>query len=368
MTTLGIAVTGCGYMGALEARIAGELSEFEPVALHSRTLEKTQALADELGCAAYATLEEALDHAGVDALVVATPNDLHLEPVLAAAERGKHVFLEKPMALDVAECREMQAAADAAGVTLFLGHPQRFVDGVTRAKRTVEEGRIGTPIALRSERNFWLDTHHSAPSWKTSRSRSGGHLFHHMHELDTARHLLGDVAEVWAQMANLAHPDGGDDAEDDVVQVGLRFRSGALATMEWGSAFRVRTHFLRVHGSEGAFEINFQDGCIRHFGPTGQQTGCDPMYDDPECQRSAEEVYAALIRGRVHGSDRWGAPLFLRRLVELEMLCFHQCVTSGEIPGELRGLVNGEAGPRSVELAQAACLAAQRHRPVALPL
>jgi predicted dehydrogenase len=368
MQTLGLAVTGCGYMGSLEARVAGELPGFRPVALHSRTLEKTQALAEELDCAAYATWEEALDQPEVDAAVVATPNDLHLEPVLAAVARGKHVFLEKPMALTVADCRRMQAAADEAEVRLFLGHPQRFMDGVAHLRQALHSGRIGLPVALRSERNFWLDTRHDAPAWKTSRARSGGHLFHHMHELDTARHLLGEATEVWAQAANLAHPDAGEDAEDDVVQVSLRFRSGALAAMEWGSAFRVRSHLIRVHGVEGAVELNFQAGRLVYFDASGQEAEHLPVYEDPECQESAEQVYAALLRGRVHGSDRWGAPLFLRRLVEQELLCFRRVVTTGEIPEELRDLVNGEAGLRSVELAQAACLAAETREVLRVPL
>ena len=251
MDTFRVGVTGIGYMGQLEARICASMGGFEVVGLHNRSREKAEALAEELSCSAHDSLEELVAVPELDALIIATPNNVHLEPVLQAAGRGLHIFLEKPMGLNVAECRRMSAAAEDAGVVLFMGHPQRFMDGLRRVRRIVAEGVIGRPVALRVERFFWVDSHHSAPSWKTQRETSGGHLFHHMHELDTARWILGEVETVYGQMANLAHPDAGDAGEDDVVQVSARYRQGTLGTFELGSAYRTRSHTLRIDGTEG---------------------------------------------------------------------------------------------------------------------
>ncbi len=368
MKQLRVGVTGIGYMGQLEARICRAMEGFDVVGLHNRTLAKAETLAEELSCAAYETVDQLLDEAALDALVVATPNNAHLEPVTKAAQRGVHIFLEKPMGLHVQECRAMIEAAEAAGVRLFMGHPQRFMGAVARVKRAVAEGAIGRPVALRVERFFWVDVHHKAPGWKTKKSLSGGHLFHHIHEIDTARWILGDVASVFGQMANLAHEAAGDDAEDDVVQVSVRYEQGTLGTFEFGSAYRGRSHFLRIDGSEGTALINWgADGGGRASITSGGETMEHPMYDDPECQQSAADVYAAIAKGIVHGSDKWGAPLFLRRLVEDELACFHRLVDTGEIDDDLRGLL-GVDGLKSVEIAQAACMSSDQGRIVELPL
>lgn len=368
MQEIRIGVTGIGYMGQLEARICHDMEGFEVVGLHNRTPEKAQALADELGCAAHETLDDLLREERPDALVIATPNDAHLEPVQKAAACRAHIFLEKPMGLHVHECREMMQAAQQAGVVLFMGHPQRFLDGVRRARAAVLEGAVGRPVALRVERTFWVDVKHDAPGWKTRKSASGGHLFHHMHELDTARWMLGEVASVYGQMANLAHQEAGEDAEEDVVQVAVQYAQGTLGTFELGSAYRRRSHCLRVDGSAGTVLVDWQaegGGQVLIAGREGEQR--HPMYDDPACRESAKEVYAAMARGIVHGSDKWGAPLFLRRLVERELECFHRVVTTGEIEDDLRGLVE-EDGLRSVEIARAACISAAERRVVDLPL
>lgn len=262
----------------------------------------------------------------------------------------------------------MLQAAREAGVVLFMGHPQRFIDGVRRARAAVLEGAIGRPVALRVERTFWVDVKHDAPGWKTRKSASGGHLFHHMHEVDTARWMLGDVASVYGQMANLAHQEAGEDAEEDVVQVAAQYAQGTLGTFELGSAYRRRSHFLRVDGSEGTVLVDWQaegGGEVLIAGPDGERR--HSLYDEPACRESAAEVYAAMARGIVHGSDKWGAPLFLRRLVERELECFHEAATTRRIEDDLRGLVE-EDGLRSVEIARAACISAEERRVVDLPL
>ncbi len=367
MDTFRVGVTGIGYMGQLEARICASMGGFEVVGLHNRSREKAEALAEELSCSAHDSLEELVAVPELDALIIATPNNVHLEPVLQAAGRGLHIFLEKPMGLNVAECRRMSAAAEDAGVVLFMGHPQRFMDGLRRVRRIVAEGVIGRPVALRVERFFWVDSHHSAPSWKTQRETSGGHLFHHMHELDTARWILGEVETVYGQMANLAHPDAGDAGEDDVVQVSARYRQGTLGTFELGSAYRTRSHTLRLDGTEGTVLVDWasEGGTIALTTLDGATTY--PMYDDPACLQSAAEVYAAINSGRVHGSDKWGAPLFLRAVVERELEAFHRLLSGESIEPDLLDLTT-DAGLRSVELAQAACESSRERRVVQLPL
>jgi predicted dehydrogenase len=366
MQELHFGVIGAGYMGRLEARLAQTVPGCRLVGIWNRTAATAADLARELGCEHYPTMEALIADPAINAVMVATANAAHVEPVLAAAQAGKHIFLEKPMALTVADCRRMIEATQAAGVTLMLGHPQRFIDGARVARRALLAGEIGDPVALRVERYFWVDKRGPSPHWKMQRQLSGGHLFHHMHELCTARYLLGEYDTVYAQMGNLAHQEDGADAEDDVVQVATRFVSGVLGTFEFGSAYRRRQHYLRIHGTEGTIIINFQGGTLSISGRSGEIMR--PMYDDPEEQRSSDAAYAMMNKGRVHGAPKEDVPLFLRELVadELKAMVAWANGTFAD-PGN-EDLFGGEAGVRAVEVAQAALLSNSRRQVMQLPL
>ena len=366
MQELHFGVIGAGYMGKLEARLARTVPGCALAGIWNRTATTAADLAQELDCEHYPTVEAMLADPAVDAVIIATANGAHLQPVLAAARAGKHIFLEKPMALTVADCRQMIAATQAAGVTLMLGHPQRFMDGVRVARRALLAGEIGEPVALRVERYFWVDRRGPSPHWKMQRQLSGGHLFHHMHELCTARYLLGEYDTVYAQLANLAHQSDGPEAEDDVVQVSARFASGVLGTFEFGSAYRRRQHYLRLHGTEGTIIINFQGGTLTISGRSGEIMR--PMYDHPEEQRSADAAYAMMGKGRVHGAPKEDVPLFLRELVADELKAMVAWVNGTfDDPGN-EDLFGGEAGVRAVEVAQAALLSNTRRQVMPLPL
>lgn len=366
MQELRFGVIGVGYMGRLQASLAQSTPGCSLVGVWNRTAATAAEVAQELGCEAYATVAEMLADPALNAVIIATANHAHVEPVLAAARAGKHIFLEKPMALHVADCRRIMEAVRAAGVTLMLGHPQRFIDGVRLARKALLAGEIGDPVALRVERYFWADQRGPAPGWKMQRELSGGHLFHHLHELCTARYLLGEYETVYGQMANLAHQADGPEAEDDVVQVAVRFQSGVLGTFEFGSAYRRRQHYVRLHGTAGTIIINFQGGSLAISGRSGEIMR--PVYDDPDQQRSSDDTYALMSRGRVHGAPTEEVPLFLRRLVALELRAMVEYVNGTfDDPGN-EDLFGGEAGLRAVEAAEAAHLSNQRREVIALPL
>jgi len=359
-------VIGTGYMGKLEARLAQEIPGCRLIGVWNRTPGTAAVLAQELGCIHFPTIEALLAHPDINAVIVATANHAHREPVLQAARAGKHIFLEKPMALCVADCVAMIKAVREAGVTLFTGHPQRFMDGVRAARQALLAGEIGRPVAMRCERIFWTDLRGPSPHWKMKRSLSGGHLFHHMHEICTARWLLGEYVSVYAQMANLAHSANGAEAEDDVVQMAVRFRSGTLGTFELGSAYRQPEHCMKIYGSEGTIIIHWQESKVTIAGKTGIITR--PMYDHPQAQQSAELTYALLKQGRVHGRPEEEAPLFLRQLVAAElqaMLAYVNGVFAEEANADLFG---GEAGLRAVEVAEAALLSQSQQAIMLLPL
>ena len=125
MKTIGYAVVGTGYFGAELARIMKEQKGAKVVAVYDP--ENAEAVAAELGCDVETDLYGRED---VDAVIVASPNYLHKEPVIKAAEHGVHVFCEKPIALSYEDCAQMVEACDRCHVTFMAGHVMNFFRGV----------------------------------------------------------------------------------------------------------------------------------------------------------------------------------------------------------------------------------------------
>ena len=192
MKTIGYAVVGTGYFGAELARIMKEQKGAKVVAVYDP--ENAEAVAAELGCDVETDLDVLYGREDVDAVIVASPNYLHKEPVIKAAEHGVHVFCEKPIALSYEDCAQMVEACDRCHVTFMAGHVMNFFRGVRSAKKMINDGVIGKVLYCHSARNGWEDVQPSI-SWKKIRSKSGGHLYHHIHELDCIQFLMGGCPE-----------------------------------------------------------------------------------------------------------------------------------------------------------------------------
>lgn len=152
--TVGFGMIGAGQMAHIHAVAIAEQgpSRARLVAVAGGT--RAPALAAEFGAAAEASIEALLDRGDVDAVVIATPHTAHLPNVLAAAAAGKHILLEKPMALDVDECRRMIDACTAAGVHLSLAKISRWLEAVRVGHDLVADGTAGDLVALHVHRLF----------------------------------------------------------------------------------------------------------------------------------------------------------------------------------------------------------------------
>jgi scyllo-inositol 2-dehydrogenase (NAD+) len=167
-----------------------------------------------------------------DAVVIATPTFLHRELAVTAARAGKHVFCEKPMALDDEECRDMVQAAAEAGVTLQIGFMRRFQPEFAEARKRIEAGDIGDPMVVKSlTRGPGLP-----PPWAWDLQRSNGMLAEvTSHDFDCVRWLTGsDLVRVYAEVSNRKGASRGVDHPDfyDNAVVTLRFSSDAIGTID----------------------------------------------------------------------------------------------------------------------------------------
>jgi myo-inositol 2-dehydrogenase/D-chiro-inositol 1-dehydrogenase/scyllo-inositol 2-dehydrogenase (NAD+) len=232
--TLRFAVIGTGRAGLIHARnIARRIPNATLAAICDASPQTLATVGDELGVPGrYADYRQALDRGDVDAVVIVTPTFLHREIASAAAQRGKHVFLEKPMAVTAAECREILAAVELAGVKLQIGFMRRFDDGFLGAKQVLDSGELGRVMKVKSTgRGPGLP-----PPWIYDLTKSNGIIAEvNSHDLDSLRWLSGsEPIRVYAEGANFKCPEARRDFPDfyDNVLACFRFADGALGEVD----------------------------------------------------------------------------------------------------------------------------------------
>ena len=141
MKEIGYAIIGTGYFGAELGRILNEQEGARVVAVLDP--ENARTIAEEYGCDVETDLDTLCSRDDVDAVIVATPNYLHKEPVITAARHKKHIFCEKPIALSYKDCDEMVKAAEENGVIFMAGHVMNFFRGIRHTKQLIAQGKIG---------------------------------------------------------------------------------------------------------------------------------------------------------------------------------------------------------------------------------
>lgn len=237
-----VAVVGTGFWGAKLADAANR-SSLELAACYSRSPEKRAEFAERFGCVEADSYEAALEAA--DAVLLATPNDDHEAQALAAAERGKHVFVEKPIATTVAAGERMRDACATAGVALLVGHELRRLGAARKAKETVESGALGTVVL--AEANFSLSSPVKPGTWKEGRGTPLVQLG--VHHADTLQYLLGPVMRTTGRVNRVvSHVE-----IDDTGAAILEFASGALGVVS-SSYVSPKTYSIRLLGTDAVLD------------------------------------------------------------------------------------------------------------------
>jgi predicted dehydrogenase len=244
----GIAIVGAG-MWAPRLAAAAQRADLELVTCYSRDAGRRAAFAERFGCPPAATIEDAAGHPEVEGVVLATPNDVHLEQALLCAAQGRHVFVEKPIADTVEAGERMRDACAEAGVALMVGHAFRRLGAARRVKQLIDEGALGRVVL--AEANMSLPGTFKPGAWRAQRERNpGGPVMQlGIHHIDTLAYWLGPVRRA---SGRFAHVHTAADI-DDAGAVILEFESGALGTVT-GSYVSPKTLSLRLMGSEGVLD------------------------------------------------------------------------------------------------------------------
>jgi len=235
--------------------------------------ESAWTAAQEIGCETWtADYHELLARDDVDMVDVCLPNRLHEEVVVAAAQAGKHIYCEKPLAMNMAEARRMVDAVTAAGVKSQMTFNFRFFPAITRAKQLIDEGFLGRVFSYRGRyyRASYID--YAKPlSWRLRKEVAGGGALFDLgsHILDLIHYLLGDFAGVQATMDTLIRErpiapgsnEMGQVDVDDIALLHTRMADGALGTVEIS---RMGTGVandlgIEIFGDKGAMRFNAAD-------------------------------------------------------------------------------------------------------------
>ncbi len=223
------------------------------VAVMSRNPEKVAGFAKKHGVQkTYTDAQALIDDPEVDAVYIATPPDVHRDLAERAASAGKHILLEKPMALSVKDCEAINAACRTHNVQLIVAYYRRFFPVVQKMKALLDEGAIGRPIRARAlHTGYFKPREDGERSWLTNLDRAGGGFMMDagIHRLDLFAHLLGPAKEVSA-FTDTVHFDF-DAGIDDSSTVIIRFENGAHATAAFNWNVGVALDEFEICGTKG---------------------------------------------------------------------------------------------------------------------
>lgn len=268
-TPVRIAVLGLGRMGLLHAESATTSPQTTLVGVADVDTARAAEVAAQHGVQGFGDARSMLDAVDAGAIVIATPAPAHSAVIELAAERGVHVFCEKPLDADgPAAARALQVAADH-GIAVQVGFQMRFDDDLARLQRAVASDELGRLYQFRAS------LRDVAPPPRSYLATSGGYFWDGaIHCFDLARWIMGEVAEVTAFGATLSHPMFEELGDVDNAIIVLRFVSGAIGTIDVSR--------VAGYGFDSGVEVLGERGAIRV--PAGPADGL-VRYRDGTVQR-----------------------------------------------------------------------------------
>jgi predicted dehydrogenase len=286
-----VASIGLGWWGKELARAAAATGEIEIVNCFARTPEKREEFAAAFDCDTADSLDDLLADDRVEGVLIATSHTTHREIVEAAAEAGKHIFVEKPLTVTYDDGLAAVEAAEKAGVVLQVGHQRRRLSAHRAMRRMLDEGEIGDLQML--EANHSLPNGFNLPPeawrWDAGQSPLGSMTSLAVHQVDNFLYLGGPIGRVAALTRK-----GRSVPIDEATGLLIEFESGAVGTIL--TSFFTPWHIrLAIHGTEGA-AFTVDDGAVLEYQPRGERErqirGVDSI--DPVADQLTE--FARVVR------------------------------------------------------------------------
>lgn len=318
-------LVGVGWWGGVLFEGTLSASTIAVTTCHSRRDEPRRRFAQTHGIRSADRFEDLLEDPELDALIIATPHSSHADLVVAACDAGKHVFVDKPFVMSMAEGRRCLQAAERSNVTLQVGHQRRRQPANRRIRQMIEDGTLGTVVAL--EANFsGRGATRDADNWRLDPSERplAGLTPFGVHAIDTFHSFVGGIRTVWASSTRPA----GATRLDDAAILTFEFDSGAVGSLLTSTAVP-SVNRIGVLGTDGN-AWNHQDGA------------------------------RLLVQSASDRTPREEPTRHLDTIAD-QMAEFAHCVRTGARPE-----VDGDAGLRVVAVMEAAIASSSERRPMSV--
>jgi UDP-N-acetyl-2-amino-2-deoxyglucuronate dehydrogenase len=303
-----VGILGGGNISATHARAVAATGSCKVAAVWGTNAEKASAIAREHGVAVYDDLDRFLDHRPMEIVAIGSPSGVHADHIIAAARRGLHVLVEKPVDVSTNRVDAAQSAVDRAGVKLGVFFQDRLKPGLVRLKAWLDEGRAGR-ILLVSARVKWYRApdYYASSQWRGTQALDGGGALINqgIHTIDLLLWLFGPIKSVNAKRAAQLH----DIEVEDTIVATLQFHNRALGTFEaTTAAFPGYPRAIEITGTEGTLIVSGDDVVaadlrqpveVASVSASGTASSSSPVVSDVSAhQRVVEDFVAALGAGR----------------------------------------------------------------------
>ncbi|HSL76205.1 MAG TPA: Gfo/Idh/MocA family oxidoreductase, partial [Candidatus Limnocylindrales bacterium] len=295
MENVRLGIIGLGWFGGVLADAAKATGLAETASCFARSDDARKAFAERHGCRAADNLDAMLADDGIDAVVLATPHSTHADLTEQAASAGKHVFVEKPLTLSVAEAKRAIGAAEAAGVVLQVGQNRRRQPANRRIKAMIDGGELGTLLQLEGFHTAAGGHKPDLPAWRRDPDECpfGGMTALGVHTVDTFHHWVGPARRVSAFSTKVAGMGSTD--LDEATTVMIEYEGGVLGTIGT-NYFTAPIVTTTAYGSE-AIVWNEEDGKRFFVQPRTDAARTEQPVDQLDTVVDEMAEFARAIRG-----------------------------------------------------------------------
>ena len=303
-----VASIGLGWWSDVLADAAKRSKKVKIVACFTRSEDKRRAFAEKYGCRAASKYEDILAADDVDAIINTTPNQTHLETVRAAAQAGKHTFLDKPIATTIADGRAIIQACKDAGTVLAVGYQRRRENHFRWIRDKITAGDFGNVVQAEANISRDREGKFDLGSWRfTAAGMPGGVMLQiGVHYTDVLEMLLGPVKSVSGMTAQLALPG----ENPDVAGLLMQHESGAISTLNAGYASASEYYLMNIYGREMTAYYSLHEG-LKVLKRRTTEAVPVPMQKNDTLVEELDE-FADAVRGK--GEPEVGGEKALRSL------------------------------------------------------
>lgn len=356
-----LAILGCGKVANLHAQAIGNLPNASLIAVWSdlKFWDSAEKFVAKYGVKLYSDIKTMIRENSIDLVIVCTPHPFHRAATVEAARAGANVMVEKPLAATLEDCDIMINECRQAGVRLGVVSQRRFYSPVQRARKAIEEGKIGKPALGTINMLGWRDkAYYDSDQWRGTWEMEGGGVLVNQspHQLDIFLWLMGEVDEVYGLWSNLNHPY--IEVEDTALAI-VKFKNGAIGNIIVSNSEKPGIYTkVQVHGTNGASVGVQTDGGAMFV--AGMSSVLEPPVND-----------LWTVPGEEHLLEKWvqeDSELFNRidpiiHYMEMQTAEFLQALDENREP-----LISGVEGRRTVELFTAIYRSTRDNKPVKFPL